>query len=45
MASNIIKVSQTYLEPLYQYLSNTVRQEPVIHMDETPFKVVDSPKS
>ncbi|WP_417063985.1 IS66 family transposase, partial [Limosilactobacillus reuteri] len=25
--------------PLYQYLSNTVRQEPVIHMDETPFKV------
>lgn len=45
MASNIIKVSQTYLEPLYQYLSNTVRQEPVIYMDETPFKVVDSPKS
>nr|WP_318635524.1 hypothetical protein [Limosilactobacillus reuteri] len=26
---------------MYQYLSNTVRQEPVIHMDETPFKVVD----
>ena len=45
MASNIIKVSQTYLELLYQYLSNTVRQEPVIHMDETAFKVVDSPKS
>ena len=45
MASNIIKVSQTYLEPLYQYLSNTIRQEPVIHMDETPFKVVDSPKA
>lgn len=45
MILNIIKVGQTYLESLYQYLSNTVRQEPVIHMDEAPLKVVDSPKS
>ena len=41
LATNIIKVSQTYLEPLYQRLLNLTKQEAVIHMDETPFKVID----
>nr|WP_323075259.1 IS66 family transposase [Limosilactobacillus reuteri] len=41
LAANIIKVSQTYLEPLYDYLQGLVKTEPVIHMDETPFKVID----
>ncbi|MBB1080302.1 IS66 family transposase [Limosilactobacillus sp. STM2_1] len=41
LATNIIKVSQTYLEPLYQHLLNLTKQEPVVHMDETPFKVID----
>lgn len=42
MAHNIIKVSQTYLEPLHQLLEKLTQAESVIHMDETPFKVVDS---
>lgn len=41
LAANIIKVSQTYLEPLYDYLQGLVKKEPIIHMDETPFKVID----
>ena len=41
LATNIITVSQTYLEPLYQHLLNLTKQESVIHMDETPFKVID----
>lgn len=45
MALNIIKISQTYLEPLYNYLSNLMKQESVIHMDETPFKVIDNSKT
>ena len=43
LATNIIKVSQTYLEPLYDYLQELIRKESVIHMDETPFKVIDEP--
>ncbi|WLR79637.1 IS66 family transposase [Limosilactobacillus reuteri] len=41
MAANVIKVSQTYLEPLYDYLQGLVKKELVIHMDETLFKVID----
>ncbi len=43
LATNIIKVSQTYLEPPYEYLQRLTRKEGVIHMDETPFKVIDEP--
>ena len=32
LARNIIKVGQTYLEPLYNYLQG---------LDKTPFKVID----
>nr|WP_288135237.1 transposase [Limosilactobacillus sp.] len=32
LAANIIKVSQTYLEPLYDYLQGLVKKEPVIHI-------------
>ncbi|WP_263850277.1 IS66 family transposase, partial [Limosilactobacillus reuteri] len=43
LATNIIKVSQTYLEPLYDYLQELIRKESVIHMYETPFQVIDQP--
>ncbi|QDR72597.1 IS66 family transposase [Limosilactobacillus reuteri] len=43
LATNIIKVSQTYLELLYDYLQELIKKEAVIHMDETPFKVIDEP--
>jgi transposase len=41
LATSMIKISQTYLEPLYQQLLKLTRNEAVIHMDETPFKVID----
>lgn len=44
MALNIIKVSQTYLEPLYEQLSAVLLSEHVLHMDETPFRVIDAPR-
>lgn len=44
LATNIIKVSQTYLEPLYQLLQALMKREAVIHMDETPFKVIEEAK-
>ena len=39
----MIKVGQTYLEPIYHRLIALTRSETVIHMDETPFKVIDEP--
>lgn len=44
MAVNLIKVCQTYLEPLYQQLSSAMLKEHVLHMDETPFRVLDAPQ-
>ena len=43
LATSMIRVSQTYLEPLYHRLLALTRSETVIHMDETPFKVIDEP--
>ena len=45
LATDVIKVSQTYLEPLYQRLTELMHDEAVIQMDETPFKVIDDAKS
>lgn len=45
LATDVIKVSQTYLEPLYQRLTELMQNEAVIQMDETPFKVIDNVKS
>lgn len=45
MAVNTIKVSQTYLVPLYERLCQLTKEESVIHMDETPFRVINSGKS
>ncbi|WP_283595083.1 IS66 family transposase [Limosilactobacillus galli] len=45
LATNMIKVSQTYLKPLYQHLQTMMSQEHVIHMDETPFKVIEEDKT
>ena len=44
LATDTIK-SQTYLEPLYQRLTELMQNEAVIQMDETPFKVIDNVKS
>lgn len=41
LPASIIKVSQVYLEPLYQRLLKLTCQETVVHMDETSFKVFD----
>ena len=41
----LIKVSQRYLKPLYQALIKLIQCEAVIHMDETPFQVLDSRKA
>ncbi len=45
LATNIIKLSQTYLEPLYEQLKAEMSKEHVIHMDETPFKVIEENKT
>ena len=41
----LIKVSQRYLKPIYQALIKLVQEEAVIHMDETPFQVLDTRKA
>ena len=45
LATNIITVSQTYLKPLYERLTQLMQGEIVIQMDETPFKVIDEAKN
>lgn len=44
LATNIIGICQSYLEPLYQKLSTLMKAEAVVHMDETPFKVIEEAK-
>ncbi|KRL79721.1 IS66 family transposase [Ligilactobacillus equi] len=41
MSSAIIKVALNYLQPLYDKLRECIMDEKVIHMDETPFKVLE----
>ena len=45
LVTNIITVSQTYLKPLYERLTQLMQGENVIQMDETPFKVIDEAKN
>lgn len=44
LATNIISACQSYLDPLYQKLLTLMKAEAVIHMDETPFKVIEEAK-
>ena len=41
MSSAIIKVALNDLQPLYDKLKEYIMEEKVIHMDETPFKVLE----
>lgn len=41
IANNAIKVSETYLKPLYDRLVEELRKEAVVHMDETPLRVLE----
>ena len=45
MANAVIKGADRFLKPLYNLLCDQLRQEKVVHMDETPFQVLDSGKS
>lgn len=45
ITKNIIKVSESYLIPLYKKLCELMRSEEVIHMDETPFQVLEEHKA
>ena len=45
ITKNIIKVSESYLMPLYKKLCELIRSEEVIHMDETPFQVLEEHKA
>nr|WP_263851391.1 IS66 family transposase [Limosilactobacillus mucosae] len=38
MANAVIKGADRFLKPLYNLLCDQLRQEKVVHMDETPFK-------
>ncbi|MDK6805101.1 IS66 family transposase [Aerococcus sp. UMB7834] len=38
------KASEYYLEPLYQLLSKELKNQPIIHMDETSYKVIEHVK-
>lgn len=43
LVRSVISVSETYLEPLVNLMTKEIRKEPVVHMDETPIKVLDEP--
>ena len=45
MANTVIKGAKRFLKPLSDFLVSQLRQEKVVHMDETPFQVLDSGKS
>lgn len=45
IANNVIKVSEVYLQPLYEKLIELMRTERVIHMDETPISVLEEHKT
>ena len=45
MANAAIKGAKRFLKPLSDFLVSQLRQEKVVHMDETPFQVLDSRKS
>ena len=45
MANAVIKGAKRFLKPLSDFLVSQLRQEKVVHMDETPFQVLDSGKS
>ncbi|MEE5989017.1 IS66 family transposase, partial [Ligilactobacillus equi] len=40
MSEGVIKLSQRYLQPLYDRLLEELLLEEVIHMDETPYEVL-----
>ena len=43
LVRSVISVSETYLEPLVKLMTKEIPKEPVVHMDETPIKVLDEP--
>ena len=43
MARSVINGSFQFFEPIYDRLSTELQQEKVVHMDETPFKVIKDP--
>ena len=45
MANAVIKGAKRFFKPLSDLLVSQLRQEKVVHMDETPFQVLDSGKS
>lgn len=40
----IIQAAERFGKPIYNYLREELRRSPTIHMDETPFQVLDSKK-
>lgn len=44
MANAVINGAIRFLEPIYSQLVNGLRKENVIHMDETPFRVLEGDK-